>query len=90
MTDIKVGDTVRLTAKFLRNTGQFTGKAPWQTWLVTSVDSSAGDGHTTVVTDEKKDEEVLEYFTPEELAKDPTLRFRRINVAHLEVVRKKA
>lgn len=34
MTPFKTGERVRLTAKFLRNTGQFTGREPLSVWTI--------------------------------------------------------
>lgn len=77
MSNIKVGDRVRLTGKFLRNTGQTKGPEGKRRWLVTAID---GDW---AVTDEKAD---VRWFTEDELQEDPSLKWRRIALANLEVV----
>jgi len=72
-----VGDTVRLTSKFLKNTGQRRGGEGCSTWTVLGFNRISG---WVIV-----NEEVIEdyYPTPEELAVDPTLKFRRIAAVHL-------
>ena len=74
MSKIQVGDKVKLTGKFLKNTGQRTGSAGLSTWVVTGIDGR------WAITDQ---ENTLDMFTPEELAADPTLKFRRIAVSNL-------
>jgi hypothetical protein len=71
----QIGDKVRLTGKFLRNTGQYTSDEARKVWTITGIDGSF------VVTDEERSE--LSYWTAEELETDPTLRFRRIHSDNL-------
>ena len=75
-TPIQVGDTVRLTAAFLRATGQYTGPEPFARWRVLQVNGSM------VTTNEPRPDDGM--FTPEELAADPMLQYRHVNVANLE------
>lgn len=74
---IKVGDKVKLTGKFLKSTGQFAGSAGLSTWEVTAIEGSFA------VTNQELSSESLNMFSAEELAADPTLKFRRIAVANL-------
>lgn len=73
-----VGDTVRLTASFLRSTGQYTGCEPHSRWTVKAID---GD---YVVTDAPNAN--ADCYTAEELTANPLLRCRRIHRGNLEVV----
>jgi hypothetical protein len=77
---INIGDTVRLTAKHLKSTGQIRGGAGLSRFKVTGFDGS------WAVTDQELSEAALGSFTAEELAADPSLRFRRIALANLEPV----
>lgn len=74
------GDTVRLTGLFLRNTGQQAGGEGQSRWTVQAVTTMGRSAY--VLTDELRPNDGM--FTPEELAQDPTLRYRRINAANLE------
>ena len=56
-TSFQVGDRVRLTGKFLRNTGQYTGKDAHGKWTVVSVDDDF------IGVDEPAD---TSWFSPEE------------------------
>jgi len=38
MRDLKVGDKIKLTGQFLRNTGQHTGPGGLSTWVVQACD----------------------------------------------------
>ena len=78
---IKAGDHVRLTSAFLRSTGQHTGDEPRRTWTVLSVSSN---GRMAVVDQLLSDES--RWFTADELAADPSLKWRRINVANLQAL----
>ncbi len=72
---INVGDRVKLTGKFLKNTGQLTGGEGLSTWVVTGFSGS------WAITNQELSN--TSWFTPDELASDPTLRFRRIAVSNL-------
>lgn len=74
--DIQVGDTVRFTSKFLRNTGQYTGHDAHGRWKVLEIRGSFA------FVNQASDPS---YFTPEELQADPMLKWRAINIANLEV-----
>lgn len=78
----KAGDRVRLTGAFLRSTGQFAGGEGQRKWSVLAVDAKPWS--VFVVTDEKKHKDELAFFSAEELEKDPTLQYRRINAANLQ------
>lgn len=75
---LKVGDRVRLTGEFLRNTGQVTGGEGKSRWIV------KGFHRDWAIVDQPMSEG---WFTDEELAADPMLKWRRINVGNLEVVK---
>jgi hypothetical protein len=72
---IQVGDRVRLTAKFLRSTGQYTGPEAQSVWTVVGI-----EGRWAVT----NQEHMSNLFSPEELAADPTLAFRRIGLDNLQ------
>lgn len=73
--EFQVGDKVKLTGKFLRNTGQATGPEGLSTWTVLAVDNEM-----ITVDQEHAD---IGYWTAEELAADPMLKFRRFNAGNL-------
>ena len=75
-----IGDKVRLTAKFLRSTGQYTGREPFNRWTIT------GFSNGWAVTDEPASNPPG-YYSAEELAADPTLAFRRVATGNLELVK---
>lgn len=77
-----VGDKVRLTGRFLRSTGQYTGEDAHRVWSVLSVD--ARHGSCFVVVDQEREPDQLKAWTPEELAAEPMLKWRRINAANLQ------
>lgn len=80
MSKFQVGDRVRLTGKFLRSTGQQVGRAGLDVWTVTALQGSFA------VTDEPLSAAALMFYSAEELAADPTLKFRRVAVANLQKV----
>lgn len=77
---IKVGDNVRLTGDYLRNTGQATGPEGLSRWIVQAIDEKRG----WAVTNQPLED--VSYWTKEELEQDPSLKWRRIALANLEVV----
>lgn len=74
-----VGDRIQLTSKFLRSTGQYTGREPASVWTVTGFSGSF------IITDEPRPNDGM--FSDEELAADPTLAFRRIAPGNVQRVR---
>ena len=72
----QAGDSVRFSGSFLRNTGQHAGSEGRKVFKVLSFERD------WAIVDEKL-EAGLEYFTSEEIAKQPDLAFRRIAVANL-------
>lgn len=80
---LAIGDRVQLTSKFLRNTGQYTGREPASVWTITGFTN----GDQWAITDEPSCHPVG-YYSAEELAADPTLAFRRIAVGNLQKVRR--
>ena len=78
-TTIRPGDRVRMSRKFLRNTGQYAGGDSRSVWEVLSIDGA----HGWAVVNEEADPT---YFTAEELSADPALAYRRIALANLERV----
>lgn len=78
-----IGDRVRLTSKFLRNTGQYVGREPASVWTVT------GFSGPWLIVDEPLDAETIaRLWSEQELIEDPTLRYRRIAPANLQHVRR--
>lgn len=77
---IAVGDTVRFTRAYLRSTGQVSGKDANGRWLVREI--LRGE---FAVTNEPG---IMGCYTPEEIAKEPHLRWRIINLGNLESVRR--
>lgn len=79
-----VGAKVRLNARFLRNTGQYTGEEPFKRWTVVechcSLCSRDHAGSYFVAVNEPYCDETLE--TCPELKG----RWRHINVANLQVI----
>lgn len=75
-----IGDRIQLTSKFLRNTGQYTGREPASVWTVT------GFSGPWLITDEPRPNDGM--FSAEELAADPTLAFRRIAPGNVQKVRR--
>ena len=73
---MNVGDFVRLTGKYLRNTGQQYSNEGQRAWKV------LGFERDWAIVDEVG---LVSMFTPEELTVDPSLKWRRIAIANLEV-----
>lgn len=71
------GTKVRLTGSFLKSTGQQRGGEGASRWTV------LGNSGAFVIVNEEAD---TRWFTPEELAADPSPKWRRINRANLEIV----
>lgn len=81
-TPLEVGDRVQLTSKFLRSTGQYTGREPASVWTITGLCNNG----RWAITDQPADHPAG-YYSDAELADDPTLKFRRIAVSNLQRVR---
>lgn len=79
--NFQVGSKVRLTGKFLKNTGQHRSPEARSTWTITGITSNGW-----AITNERLSDESLKMFTAEELAADPSLAFRRIALANLHIV----
>jgi hypothetical protein len=77
-----VGDRVQLTGKFLRSTGQYTGREGSSVWTITGL----CNGDRWAITDQPA-EHPAGYYSDAELTEDPTLAFRRIAVANLQHVK---
>jgi hypothetical protein len=75
-----IGDRVQLTGKFLRSTGQYTGREPSSVWTV------MGFSGSFIVTDEPRPNDGM--FSAEELAADPTLAYRRVAPGNVQRVRR--
>lgn len=69
---LNVGDTVKLTSKFLKSTGSTQGARKWTVL--------GFDGSFAIVDEPIYDPSA---FTPDELARDPSLKWRRIHVGNL-------
>jgi hypothetical protein len=77
---ITIGTRVRLTARFLRNTGQQRGREGVSRWVVQAITPNGW-----AQTDEPLEASyVASAFTPAELAANPGLAFRHIALANLE------
>lgn len=78
-----IGDRIQLTGKFLRSTGQYTGREPASVWTVTGFSGS------WLITDEPLPPQyVNETWTAAELAADPSLAYRRIAPGNVQRVRR--
>lgn len=71
--DFQAGDKVRLSARFLRSSGQIVGGEGSSRWTILEIQ---GD-HAVV------NEPSIMEWTPGELEADPSLKWRRINVGNL-------
>lgn len=79
----KVGDKVRLTGKFLRSTGQFTGDEARRVWEVLAVDPGKYGSPDFITVNQPRAD--LSYWTAEELEADPMLKWRRIAAGNLQL-----
>lgn len=79
------GDKVRLTGKYLRNTGQYKGSEGMARWIVQACKAATPcrmcAGGVYILTNEPADTAGL---TAEDLVQAPCARWRRINAANLE------
>jgi hypothetical protein len=78
------GTTVRLSGKFLRNTGQMLGGEGLSRWIVQECPCPSCKDGTTVATNELKSD--LGYWTAEELEKEPYLKMRHIARCNLSIL----
>ncbi len=76
----KVGDKIRLTGKFLRSTGQYTGHDAHRTWTVLRVEEGKYGSSDFLTVDQPQED--MSYWTQEEIDADPMLKWRRINAAN--------
>lgn len=74
---IKVGDKVRFSAKFLRSTGQIAGGEGQSVFTVLDIFDSFA------VVDQELEGE---WYSAEELAANPSLKYRRIALSNLKRV----
>lgn len=74
------GTKVRCTGAFLRNTGQYTGSDAHAVWKVLEQ-----KGEFVTVDEVRED---LSYWTAEELAANPMLKYRRVHANNLMEVGK--
>ncbi len=82
-TTFAIGDRIQLTGKFLRNTGQYTGRAGSSVWTITGFSGSF------IVTDEPLPTELVHsMWTAEELAADPSLAFKRLAPGNVQKARR--
>ena len=77
--DFQIGTKVRFSGKFLRSTGQMVGGEGGKVFTVLGL---SDNGWLTV--DEPFGD--LSYFTPAELEKDPSLKWRRIAACNVTIV----
>lgn len=78
----KVGDKVKLTSKFLRSTGQYVGGEGSKRWTVLRI------GHFVIVDEEISPAMLQTMFSTDELAADPSLKYRRIAAGNLMLASK--
>lgn len=76
-----VGTRVKLTGKFLRNTGQVTGSAGMDRWIVQACICRNCKAGNWVCTNEPADTSI---YTQEELIAEPYLALRHIAVSNLQ------
>ena len=76
MKALVVGERVKLTGEFLRNTGQQLGGEGWSVWVITGF----SNGGRWAITNEVAQTGL---YSESELKADPTLAFRRIAVQNL-------
>lgn len=81
-TKFKVGDRVRLTGKFLRSTGQFTGGDSRSKWEVLAVSEGKQSPDMITVNEPRSD---MSFWTAEEIAADPSLKWRCIAACNLQL-----
>lgn len=85
---IGIGDTVRLTGAFLRNTGQIAGGEGTKRWTVRALEN----GERWAVTDEMHSPTFMLNHYPDIPVDSPdheSLRYRRIAICNLEKVKPK-
>lgn len=81
------GTKVRLTATFLRNTGQMTGDEGQRRWIVQACECELCKRGEHVATNEKHPDWYMErMYSAEEIATMPHLRFRHLGIGALEIV----
>lgn len=74
-----VGTRIRLTGKFLRSTGQLTGGEGRSVWVVRECPCDMCKRDWVATNQERKGAE-LDYWTADELAAMPHLRWRHFNL----------
>lgn len=74
------GTRVRLSGKFLANTGQRKGGEGQKIWTI--LEGNAGSPDWVIVNEEAD----VSFFSAEELKADPSLKWRRIARANLTIV----
>lgn len=80
----KPGDRVKFTGTFLRSTGQIVGGEGNKVWTVRDCSCSSCKSGSLVCTDESYDEAHLKrFYTAEEIATLPHLRWRHIASGNL-------
>lgn len=78
----QVGDRVRLTGAFLRNTGQTAGGEGQARWTVQACKCSLCADGRFILTDQPRQDDGM--FTAEEIAREPHLQFRHVNASNAE------
>ena len=81
------GTKVRLTAVFLRNTGQLTGDEGQRRWIVQKCECDLCKWGEHVATNERHPDWYMQrMYSAEEIATMPHLRFRHFGIGNLEIV----
>lgn len=81
--DFQPGTRVRLSGKFLRSTGQMAGGEGRKVWTVLAVTKLPG-GAPLLTLDEPRED--MSSWTAEEIAADPSLKWRRISSFNCTIV----
>ena len=79
-----VGDRVRLTGAFLRSTGQIAGGEGTSVWIVQACPCRGCADGRLVLTNEPRQGDGM--FTPEEIAREPHLKYRHVASGNLNRV----
>ena len=79
-----VGSKVRFTGKFLRSTGQYTGSEGKARFIVQECDCGLCKLGNHVRTDQPG---MVDYYTADEIKVNPSLAFRHVAIANVEIVR---
>lgn len=86
-SNIQPGTKIRMSAKFLRSTGQLAGGEGRKTWTVLHVYRARGEAYPMLLVDEPSADPFRDYSDAERM-NDPRLLWRRISSFNVSVVGK--